>query len=100
MSVAGTWDLVINSPLGKQDASVDFTEEDGKLGGTFHNRSQKVSTEILDGSVSGSELTWQVHLQRMKMTLTFTTTVSDDTMSGKVKAGLFGAFDVSGHRAG
>jgi hypothetical protein len=34
----------------------------------------------------------------MNITLTFSTSVQNDVMSGKVKAGLFGNFNVTGQR--
>ena len=53
---------------------------------------------FFDGSVRGDELQWKVTLKQMKMTLTFTASVDQDTMTGKVKAGMFGRFNVRGAR--
>lgn len=98
MSVAGNWQLVLNSPMGKQDVSLDLKEVDGQLSGTLVNTTNDMTSEILEGTVEGDELRWKVQLPKGKMTLTFTTTVVDDTMSGKVKAGMFGSFKLSGQR--
>ena len=98
MTVDGTWQLVIDSPVGKQSVSVDFKNEDGALTGTLVNNSNQMLTDIFDGSVQGDQLEWKAKLQQFNMTLAFTTTVQDDAMSGKVKAGMFGSFNVSGER--
>jgi hypothetical protein len=44
------------------------------------------------------QLQWKVKLQKLKMTISFTTTVDGDTMAGKDKAGMFGSFSVLGER--
>jgi hypothetical protein len=98
MSVDGDWHLTIDSPMGKQNVVIGLTEESGKLTGTLLNKSNNMTTDIFDGSVDGEQLTWKAKLQQINMTLAFTTTVQDNTMSGKVKAGLFGNFKVSGQR--
>lgn len=98
MSVAGNWELVLNSPMGKQDVSLDLKEEDGQLTGTLVNNTSNITSEIIEGAVDGDELRWKVKLPKGKLTLTFTTTVQEDTMSGKVKAGMFGSFGLSGQR--
>jgi hypothetical protein len=98
MSVAGNWQLVLNSPMGKQDVSLDLKEVDGQLSGILVNTTNDMTSEILEGTVEGDELRWKVKLPKGKMTLVFTTTVTEDTMSGKVKAGMFGSFKLSGQR--
>jgi hypothetical protein len=87
MDVNGSWALVVDSPMGKQQFVMDLKEADGEITGTLTNTANKMSTDIFDASVEGT-----------KMTLTFSTTVRDDTMSGSVKAGMFGKFAVSGTR--
>jgi hypothetical protein len=57
-----------------------------------------MSTEIFDGQVTGEQLRWKAKLKQIRMTLSFTTTVQDDTMSGSVKAGVFGNFQLTGQR--
>ncbi len=98
MSVDGIWLLAIDSPMGTQDFAVDLVTRDGALTGTLTNRGNNISTEIFDGVVDGGELRWKAKLKQLHMTVSFTTTVQDDTMSGNVKAGLFGSFAVTGKR--
>lgn len=98
MNVEGDWQLDVDGPTGKQQVNVSLHEEDGVLTGIVTNPANNMTSEIFDGSVNGDELEWKVKLQLMKMTLTFNTVVHDDTMSGKVKAGMFAKFNVSGKR--
>jgi hypothetical protein len=98
MDVDGSWDLVIDSPMGKQNVIITLKEDAGQLTGTLLNKSNNMKTDLFDGAVTGGELTWKAKLQLMNITLTFSTSVQDDVMSGKVKAGLFGNFNVTGQR--
>ena len=98
MSVDGNWQLVIDSPIGKQHVTVVLVEDAGTVTGTLTNNGNKLSTDIFDGSVNGDAVAWKVTLKQLKMTLTFDTTVAENRMAGKVKAGLFGKFPVTGER--
>jgi hypothetical protein len=99
MSVDGNWRLVVQSPMGRQHLTVALHDDHGTLTGTLTNPERQLTADIFDGSVADSgELEWKVTLKQMKMTLVFTTTVAEDTMTGKVKAGLFGRFTVTGER--
>ena len=98
MSVEGSWQLVIDSPIGKQHVTVRIEQDGGVLSGTLKNNDNGLVTDIFDGSVNGDTLQWKVTLKQMKMTLTFNTSVDQDSMTGKVKAGLFGRFNVHGER--
>ena len=99
MTVDGDWHLTVDGPIGKQDVVIALHQEEDRLSGTVLNKSNNMTTEIFDGSVAGDQLTWKAKLKQVAMTLTFTTTVQDGKMSGKMKAGLFGSFNVIGERA-
>lgn len=99
MSVYGDWRLVVNSPMGKQHISVTLRDDGGTLAGVLTNDANKKTAEIFDGAVTGDEAQWKVSLQDVKMTMAFDVTATGDSMSGKVKAGRFGRFGVSGQRA-
>lgn len=100
MSVGGDWRLVINSPMGKQDAMLTLKEESGgALSGTLVNNTQNLTSEIFDGSFEGGQAQWKLKLTRGKMTLKFSATVQEDEISGKVSAGMFGNFTFTGQRA-
>jgi hypothetical protein len=98
MTVDGNWELVVDSPVGKQHLAASLTQDGGRLTGTIVNQKESLTSEILDGAVDGDQLRWKVKLNHINMTLSFDTTVTDGAMSGKVKAGLFGRFTVTGTR--
>lgn len=98
MSVEGTWRLVVQSPMGKQNLTLALREDGGAVSGTQTNDTGERTAEIFEARVDGDHLVWKVTLKEMRMTLAFDTTVAGDTLTGKVKAGLFGKFSVSGQR--
>jgi hypothetical protein len=98
MDVAGTWRLVVQSPMGRQNLTLVLREDAEGLAGTQVNDSNQRAAEIFEASLSGDRLAWKVTLKEMKMTLAFDTTVADGELTGKVKAGFFGKFNVSGRR--
>jgi len=99
MSMEGSWRLVVRSPMGKQSITVALHDAAGRLTGTVTNDANHKTAEIFDGSAVGDTVEWKVTLQDMPVTLAFHATVDGDTLNGKVKAGRFGRFGVSGQRA-
>ena len=99
MSVDGKWNMVIESPMGRQQVSFDLAESAGTLTGTMVNTDKGLSTEISDGRVDGDAVLFKAKLPHLGMTVTFDLAVHDAEMSGKVKVGKFGGFKVSGARA-
>jgi hypothetical protein len=98
MSITGDWKLDIDSPAGRQDIVASFQENDCVLTGIVTNRTSKSVSDIFDGSVSGDTLEWKIRLQPMRLVFAFSTKVEGDTLSGKVKMGLLGKFNVTGKR--
>ena len=96
--IDGTWHVVVDSPIGKQNFEAKLSSDDGTLRGTLTNTANNITADVFDGTTSGPEQHWKVKLQQIRMTVQFTTTVEGDTMSGKAKAGPFGTFPVSGRR--
>jgi hypothetical protein len=93
-----TWNLTIQTPIGPQASVATFIREgasltgriDGKLGGE----------EIIEGQVDGDTLKWVNDVRKpAKIKLSFEVTLADARLSGKVKMGLFGTFNVTGERA-
>ena len=75
MSVSGTYDISIKSPMGAMD--------------------------VANGKVSGSTLTWKMDMKvPMPMTLDCDATIDGDALTGNVRAGAFGAMPLTGTRAG
>jgi hypothetical protein len=98
MSVDGSWNLTMETPMGERSATLDVTSAGGALTGT--QSADGNSAAIFDGSVNGNDVAWKVSITTpMPMTLEYTATVDGDAMSGQMQIGVFGSFPFSGTRA-
>ena len=97
MAVDGKWEIVINSPLGAQKASLDIATDGNSLTGT--QTAAQGSGPLENGKVDGNTVSWSAKITTpMPLTLDFTGTVDGDKLSGSVKAGSFGSFPFTGNR--
>jgi len=97
MAVDGKWEIVINSPMGAQKASLDIATNGTALTGT--QQAAQGSGPLENGKVDGNAVSWSAKITSpMPLTLDFTGTVDGDKLSGSVKAGAFGSFPFSGNR--
>lgn len=95
---AGSWDVTIDTPIGKITAVFDITEQDGAINGV--GRTDKESVDFYDVVADGDQLTWlQDVTTPMKLTLKFVVTVEGDTMTGTSKAGILPASKLHGSRS-
>jgi hypothetical protein len=100
MSVAGTYDCTIKTPMGPQNAQLTVapTGSDsftGTIGGDMGQM------EIEDGTVAGQTISWKMKMTKpMPMNLDCEATIDGDTLTGKIKTGMFGAMDLTGTRRG
>ncbi|MFE7314217.1 hypothetical protein ACFU7T_14185 [Streptomyces sp. NPDC057555] len=97
MSVEGTWDLSISTPIGRIKATVEFRRKDGGLIGTAHGAGEEVplSDVVLDSDM----LTWkQAVTKPMRLNLAFAVTIDGDTLTGTSKPGRLPASKVIGER--
>lgn len=98
MSAAGTWNIVTNSPMGAQKATLTLAVDGSSLSGSLN--SPQGTIELEEGQVDGDSVSWQAKItQPMPMTLEFSGTVDGDSISGNVKLGAFGTATFSGERA-
>ncbi len=98
MSVDGTWQITVQSPMGPQASTVELVSDGSALTGT--QRGGDEATAIYEGKVDGDTATWKVDITRpMKLTVTFTATVQGDSISGTAKAGMFPKATFEGSRA-
>ncbi|EJL20840.1 hypothetical protein [Novosphingobium sp. AP12] len=98
MSVAGTYDCVTNTPLGRQKGVLTIVPG---AGDSFngHISGDLGSMDITDGRISGQTLTWSMKMTSpMPMDLDCTATVEGDQLTGQVKAGMFGSMELTGTR--
>jgi hypothetical protein len=99
MSVAGTYDIVVKSPLGDQKSTLTVAVSGDCFTGS--NVGAAGAMEITDGKVDGQTITWSSQLTSpMPMKLDCQATIDGDAISGTVTAGMFGSFPLSGTRTG
>lgn len=97
MSVAGSYDCVVKSPMGDQKSTLTVNVDGDTWSGS--NAGAQGSLDVYDGKVEGNTLTWKMDMKvPMPMTLEGTATVDGDTITGSVKAGMFGSMPMSGTR--
>ena len=101
MSVAGTYDTVVKSPMGEQKGT--FTVVPGDDGNTFTGSMAggMGSMDVKNGKIDGDTLTWAMDMTvPMPMTLNCTANVNGDQLTGTVNAGAFGDMPLTGQRQG
>lgn len=98
MSVTGSWNLTLNSPLGAQSATLQIQDVGGTYQGTLAGTGSPTPVEELkvEGSALGFSADADTPVGRLR--LGFSGTVAGDTMSGKYRTS-FGDFDFTGVRA-
>ncbi|WP_420136961.1 hypothetical protein [Sphingomonas sp.] len=95
--VDGKWNCTVESPMGAQEFVLTVVSAGDSFSGSAEGEIGR--KEIGDGSVDGDTLAWTMHVSKpMPVTLTCKATVSGDTLEGKVKAGIFGSFPITGTR--
>ncbi|MFF1408674.1 hypothetical protein ACFVX6_02570 [Streptomyces sp. NPDC058289] len=101
MSVEGTWDLTVSTPIGRINAVVELLRQDGVLTGIARGAGEEVPLDDLTLAldVDGDRLTWkQAVTKPMRLNLAFAVTVTGDVLAGTSKAGRLPASKVTGRR--
>jgi len=98
MSITGSWNLTLNSPLGDQAARLDVTEVDGALQATLTGKGDPTPVQRLE--VNGNEVSFAADADTPvgRLNLAFSGAVDGDKLAGKYQT-PFGGFDFSGARA-
>ncbi|MFE5509621.1 hypothetical protein ACFQ9J_03235 [Streptomyces sp. NPDC056529] len=97
MSVKGTWDLSVSTPVGRMKAVVELREQDAVLTGVAHGAGEEVP--LGDIALDGDRLTWKQSITKpMRLDLAFDVTVDGDTLRGTSKAGRLPSSKVTGER--
>lgn len=97
MSITGTWNLTLKSPLGDQAAQLDLHDHDGSVQGTLTGKGDPAALQGL--TVEGANLAFSADADTPvgRMNLAFTGAVTGDTLAGTYST-PFGAFEFSGSR--
>ncbi len=98
MSVDGSYNVTVNSPMGAQDSVLTLVTDGDSLSGTMAGA--QGTQEFSGGKVDGNNLEWEVEMTSpMPMTIEISATVEGDSISGDMKLGAFGNAAFSGDRA-
>ena len=96
-TAAGTWKVVLSTPIGKLDVVLEIEEEGGRLQGTARQGEEQVA--LIDLEARGNRLTWlQIVKRPLRLSLKFEVVVRGDEMSGTARAGLLPASKLTGVR--
>ncbi|MBL5972250.1 MAG: hypothetical protein D3X82_00350 [Candidatus Leucobacter sulfamidivorax] len=96
--IDGTWDIVIASPIGRQEVALKLTTDGTAVTGTAQTSAELVDVD--NGELNGDVLSCSVDLRKpFPMTVTYTLAFDGDAITGKAKAGPFPASKVTGNRA-
>jgi len=99
MSVAGTWNLVMLTPIGERKATLTVSDQGGTLSGSLMN-DEGGRTEIRDGKASGDDISFMADVKSpMPLTLEFKAKVAGNSITGNVAAGGIGSWGFNGTRA-
>jgi hypothetical protein len=99
-SADGTWNLVIDTPIGKQRATLQLSTQDGVLRGVARDQRHGEEVALTNLVLDGDRLTWAQSITKpMRLNLSFDVTIDGDEMTGRAKAGRLPGATVTGHRA-
>ncbi|WP_372630562.1 DJ-1/PfpI family protein [Cohnella sp.] len=96
-AVAGTWEIVLSTPIGKLDVVLEIEEKGGRLEGTAKQGEERA--DLIDLEARGNRLTWMQSVTKpLRLNLKFDARVDGDEMTGTAKAGLLPASKFAGTR--
>jgi len=97
--VGGKWDCLVKSPLGEQKSVLTVNVGADGTTWTGDNSGAMGSLTCDNGKVDGNTLTWTMDMKvPMPMTLECDATIDGDSLTGGVKAGMFGTSPMTGTR--
>jgi len=98
MSLTGSWNIKISTPIGTQSVVLKLSEKDGIVEGVAQGDAE--TTPLITPVLDGNRLTWKQSITKpMRLNLTFDVTIDDDTLLGTSKAGMLPTSKVVGTRA-
>ena len=98
MSIDGTWNVTLHSPICSQEGTLTLATDGDTLTGTLSG--PQGAMDIEDGQVGDGSYSWKVNITSpMAITIESTATVDGDTITGASKLGAFGTATFTGTRA-
>lgn len=98
MSLTGTWNIQISTPIGTQLVVLELTEHNGVIEGIAKSNAE--STPLIHPVLDGNRLSWKQSITKpMRLNLAFDVIIDGDTLIGTSKTGMLPASKVTGTRA-
>lgn len=99
MAVDGSYNIEMESPMGKRSGKLTLKTDGNSLSGSYAGAQGEQSFE--GGTVSGDDVEWsmQVSGPMGQIKLDFKGSVTGDEISGQVQLGSFGSATFKGTRA-
>ncbi len=97
MAIDGKYKIEIDTPIGKQEATLTLKTDGDKLSGMGESMMGK---NEFTGTVKGDALTWTMDINSPmgELKLEYTAKVTGDDIAGDVKMGTFGSSPFKGKR--
>ncbi len=96
MSVDGTWEVSISTPMGEQKANITLAANGSELAVKMES---PMGSQDVTGTLDGSNVKWDFDITNpMPMTLKVDANIDGDTISGDVGLGMFGSAPMTGKR--
>ena len=97
MAIDGQWKIIVDSPMGPQEATATLAVQDGVL--TGEAISPFGPAHIEDGAVEGDRATWTINMTApFPMALKYEALFSGDQVAGSVDTGMFGKVPFKGSK--
>jgi hypothetical protein len=98
MAIDGTYKIEIETPMGKQEATITLKTAGDKLSGTIE--SMFGTMDFNGGTVKNNTVAWSMEISSPigNLKLDYSGKVSGNDISGEVKAGNFGSSPFKGNK--
>ena len=98
-TVGGTYDFVVNTPMGEQTGEITIVPNDDGTGFNGSLTGTLGQMDIRDGTISGDTLNWKMKMNMpLPMTLDCEATVAGDDVKGTIDAGMLGKMALTATR--
>jgi hypothetical protein len=100
MSLTGTWQLSIATPMGERRFELDLVQHGPNQISGVSRYEQEDEQALTDPQLIGNTLTWKSPITRpIKVTARMELTFNGDAVTGTAKAGMIPAAKIVGRRA-
>ena len=98
VQLGGTWEVTVTTPDQDRTLTFNLTQDGSSLSGTVSTEMGEL--DVYEGSVSGNGFSFKIELSMGTgpMEITFSGTVSGDTLEGTASVGEMGEAPMEGHR--